>query len=889
MEIHLYTLCWNDADILPFFFTHYDYFVSRYFIFDDCSIDGSLDLLHSHPNVEVKPFVRSDPDSFTLSELSISDECWKRSRGFADWVIVIDIDEHLFHPDLPVLLRRYQAFGITIVPALGYQMISEEFPRSDALLCQTCTQGAPWDIYSKLTFFDPAAITDSNYSGGRHAASPTGRVIAPARDELLLLHYKFLGFERTLARHRRQRSGLRSKDIDNGWGYQYGWSEEELRRAWDGFAGKVIDVRTDAAVANYPIPRWWDPFRSLATPPRVQAPNIHRQIEEELKQGGYPVARQTVVSDVVAATSSVSFWIPDYFCPSAWIEHAPFAFWLCEALRPRRFVELGTHYGYSYFAFCQAINRLGLGTAAYAVDTWKGDEHAGFYDESVFQSVVTQNNDKYSAFSTLICSTFEGALNYFADGSVDLLHIDGRHFYDDIDHDFTLWRPKLTEDAVVLLHDTNEREREFGVWKFFERAAAQHPSFQFLHGHGLGVLVPGDRVPAPLAPLLETSQEIAHRIRAAYAALGGALGERHRQIEAQNAKHAQSLGEIEALKARIATTVSERDEALAALAEEREALVLSRASLAETQRSTGFLQATLGERDAVLGEISRRAEELVGTLQTTQSELSKRDDALSHVEAALSDQRIAAEAMQAENATLRDSLIVGREVGKAALAAMRTDLATGPGYGLGDTRLPGRWGRFRGWGCRNIRKRAKPSVITLADRARDAGQWELAVTYYRIAVRRKPKNPPIWVQYGHVLKQSGELAEAERAYRTAVAYDQSVADSHLQLGHVLKLQGKKEEARAAYLRAFALDRSLEGASFELSQLGWSEAHFSGLRGMLGTLTSVNSTSPKDSAVPAAQDKPAGTRQNDFTSHYSPESGVSRRCQDNELVGQGSRR
>jgi hypothetical protein len=257
------------------------------------------------------------------------------------------------------------------------------------------------------------------------------------------------------------------------------------------------------------------------------------------------VARQTVVSDVVAATSSVSFWVPDYFCPSAWIEHAPFAFWLCEALRPRRFVELGTHYGYSYFAFCQASDRLGLGTAAYAVDTWKTDEYAGFYNGSVFQSVVTHNNDKYSAFSTLIRSTFEDALDYFADGSVDLLHIDGRHFYNDVKQDFARGRPKLTEDAVVLLHDTNVREREFGVWKFFEEVAARRPSFQFLHGHRLGVLVPGDRAPAPLAPLLEASRQIAHQIRAAYAALGGALGERHRQIEAQNTERAQSLGEIE--------------------------------------------------------------------------------------------------------------------------------------------------------------------------------------------------------------------------------------------------------------------------------------------------------------------------------------------------------
>src|SRR6266436_1623233 len=130
------------------------------------------------------------------------------------------------------------------------------------------------------------------------------------------------------------------------------------------------------------------------------------------------------------------------------------------------------------------------------------------------------------------------------------------------------------------------------------------------------------------------------------------------------------------------------------------------------------------------------------------------------------------------------------------------------------------------------RKRVKPSVITLADRARDTGQWEVAAEYYRDALHRKPKNPPIWVQYGHVLKEAGHLAEAEKAYRTALAYDRRNADSHVQLGHVLKTQGKKKEAQGAYLRAVALDPSLDGASFELAGLGWSDAHFSELRGML---------------------------------------------------------
>jgi Tfp pilus assembly protein PilF len=127
-------------------------------------------------------------------------------------------------------------------------------------------------------------------------------------------------------------------------------------------------------------------------------------------------------------------------------------------------------------------------------------------------------------------------------------------------------------------------------------------------------------------------------------------------------------------------------------------------------------------------------------------------------------------------------------------------------------------------------KSRKPSVVTLGDRARDAGQWELAARFYRKALDRNPGNPPIWVQYGHVLKESGRLAEAETAYRRAIACDPRVADPHLHLGHVLKVQGKRGDAQAAYMRAFALDPSQTDAMSELRQLGWSDTELKGAVG-----------------------------------------------------------
>jgi tetratricopeptide (TPR) repeat protein len=134
--------------------------------------------------------------------------------------------------------------------------------------------------------------------------------------------------------------------------------------------------------------------------------------------------------------------------------------------------------------------------------------------------------------------------------------------------------------------------------------------------------------------------------------------------------------------------------------------------------------------------------------------------------------------------------------------------------------------------------RQNADFISLANHARDAGQWERAAQLYRKALDRNRRNPPIWVQYGHTLKESGELrdpdklAQAEVAYRRALSLDPGVADPHLHLGHVLKLQGKTNEAEAAYLRAFALDPSMPYPAQELSGLGWSKAMLAELQGLV---------------------------------------------------------
>jgi len=183
------------------------------------------------------------------------------------------------------------------------------------------------------------------------------------------------------------------------------------------------------------------------------------------------------------------FWSPDYLeASSAWIEHIPFAFWIIEVLKPKTLVELGVHSATSYFSFCQAVKRMNIDTICYGVDTWKGDEHAGFYSEEVFEKVTNYNTKEFSRFSTLIKSTFDEAKEYFIDGSIDLLHIDGLHTYEAVKHDFETWLPKLSDNSLVIFHDINVREKNFGVFKLWEELKQKYQHFQFDFGYGLGIL-----------------------------------------------------------------------------------------------------------------------------------------------------------------------------------------------------------------------------------------------------------------------------------------------------------------------------------------------------------------------------------------------------------------
>ncbi len=254
-----------------------------------------------------------------------------------------------------------------------------------------------------------------------------------------------------------------------------------------------------------------------------------------------------LISSILDDALSPLFWNSERLGQtSAWWSHVPFAHWIVAATRPRLLVELGTHAGVSYTAFCEAVRNTKCGARCYAVDSWEGDIHSGAYGEEVFGELSAFNAARYSGFSELIRARFDDALAYFADASIDLLHIDGLHTYEAVSHDFESWLPKLSDTAVVLLHDTNVKRDDFGVYKLFDELSQRYPAFEFSHGFGLGVVAVGPKAPRAVLDLcaMDQPEQIA-AIRDRFAFLGNRWLVAARETLVVNDLHAR-LGKLQA-------------------------------------------------------------------------------------------------------------------------------------------------------------------------------------------------------------------------------------------------------------------------------------------------------------------------------------------------------
>lgn len=179
---------------------------------------------------------------------------------------------------------------------------------------------------------------------------------------------------------------------------------------------------------------------------------------------------------------------------SPWSGHRLFAYdYICN-MKPARIVELGSYYGCSAFSFLQALKDNNMQSSFWAVDTWEGDSFTeNDYTENIYQAyreIQDKCFDKQDAH--MLRMTFDEAYEKFEDHTIDLLHIDGSHNYEDVKHDFFKWKDRVREEGVIFFHDVGEDDlygKKMGSHIFWEELKKDYPNtLEFPFSFGLGIL-----------------------------------------------------------------------------------------------------------------------------------------------------------------------------------------------------------------------------------------------------------------------------------------------------------------------------------------------------------------------------------------------------------------
>jgi len=193
MKIETFIICWDREDTIHLTLSYY-LKLGKVFLYDNFSTDKTREIAESM-GADVRLFGTAG----VLDDgvyLDIKNHVWKRSN--ADFVIVVDDDEILYHPDLMMKLEQAKAEGYTVIKPKGFSIYSNEMPKESWLEVMT---GFVDEKYSKLCCFNPKKITDIRYVYGCHEANPKGEVYL--KNDLALLHYHGVGgVERMISRHK---------------------------------------------------------------------------------------------------------------------------------------------------------------------------------------------------------------------------------------------------------------------------------------------------------------------------------------------------------------------------------------------------------------------------------------------------------------------------------------------------------------------------------------------------------------------------------------------------------------------------------------------------------------------------------------------------------------
>ena len=212
MNVEIYALCHQEAKIIPYFMRHYNQY-GKVFLFEGHSTDGSRELAESLGAT----VINLDTDNEVRDDIMIDckNNCWKDSK--ADWVIVCDMDEFIWHHNFIAYLSTVKE---TIVSPRTFEMFSNKFPTTQGQIYEEVQYG--FETRPKFFLFQPAKLKEMSYGAGCHDALPQGEVYINYKTEIFCLHMRHLSIDHVVNRNSYLNSRMSEINKKMHWGWHVG-------------------------------------------------------------------------------------------------------------------------------------------------------------------------------------------------------------------------------------------------------------------------------------------------------------------------------------------------------------------------------------------------------------------------------------------------------------------------------------------------------------------------------------------------------------------------------------------------------------------------------------------------------------------------------------------
>jgi hypothetical protein len=186
VAVDVFTLGYNEEKMLPHFIKHYKQFCRNITFYNNCSTDSSVDICNVNGVKVINTNINELND---IKNIEIKNYCYHESD--ADFVIVVDTDEFVYHPDILNLLELYKKQNITLPKVRGYTMASNDGYPKEGLLTEKIKTGKADLNYAKRCILNPKLKVF--WGAGQHKTSKIiGKLKESDQEDICILHYKFI-------------------------------------------------------------------------------------------------------------------------------------------------------------------------------------------------------------------------------------------------------------------------------------------------------------------------------------------------------------------------------------------------------------------------------------------------------------------------------------------------------------------------------------------------------------------------------------------------------------------------------------------------------------------------------------------------------------------------